>query len=193
MASCEIATAEITRDAYCTMMMRWSSGIDSSSIPFDFLISVDALHLAKEHVGKELNVFEGTIISKKWLKYVTQVRLSKRLTMDSFDDLFYYLQQFEKLVNVSRAKKRKFIEGSNATNGDRNCSKDSSNPRLQPRVGGSKYFMEQMVLAKHDELEVSTGWQNDFIFADASRMEEIEENSWLVVVFTLDVGDVWRW
>ncbi|GJW94184.1 hypothetical protein Tco_0173856 [Tanacetum coccineum] len=41
----------------------------------------------------------------EWLKYVTQVRLAKRLTVDTFDDLFYYLQQFEKLVNVSRAKK----------------------------------------------------------------------------------------
>ncbi|GJX18736.1 hypothetical protein Tco_0221413, partial [Tanacetum coccineum] len=37
----------------------------------------------------------------EWLKYVTQVRLAKRLTVDTFD----YLQQFEKLVNVSRAKK----------------------------------------------------------------------------------------
>ncbi|GJV56754.1 hypothetical protein Tco_1457759, partial [Tanacetum coccineum] len=41
----------------------------------------------------------------EWLKYVTQVRLAKRLTVDTFDDLFDYLQQFEKLVNASRAKK----------------------------------------------------------------------------------------
>ncbi|GJY55200.1 integrase, catalytic region, zinc finger, CCHC-type containing protein [Tanacetum coccineum] len=40
----------------------------------------------------------------EWLKYVTQVHLAKRLTVDTFDDLFDYLQQFEKLVNVSRAK-----------------------------------------------------------------------------------------
>ncbi|GJX87888.1 hypothetical protein Tco_0339902 [Tanacetum coccineum] len=39
------------------------------------------------------------------MKYVTQVRLAKRLTEDSYDDLFDYLQQFEKLVNTSRAKK----------------------------------------------------------------------------------------
>ncbi|GKC92362.1 hypothetical protein Tco_1157804, partial [Tanacetum coccineum] len=32
-------------------------------------------------------------------------RLAKQLTVDSFDDLFDYLQQFEKLVNASRAKK----------------------------------------------------------------------------------------
>ncbi|GJT31628.1 retrovirus-related pol polyprotein from transposon TNT 1-94 [Tanacetum coccineum] len=44
-------------------------------------------------------------LQSEWLKYVTQVRLAKRLTVDTFDDLFYYLQQLEKLVNVSRAKK----------------------------------------------------------------------------------------
>ncbi|GJR97343.1 hypothetical protein Tco_0269517 [Tanacetum coccineum] len=44
-------------------------------------------------------------LQPKWLKYVTQVCLAKQLTMDSFDDLFDYLQQFEKLVNASRAKK----------------------------------------------------------------------------------------
>nr|GEW46886.1 integrase, catalytic region, zinc finger, CCHC-type, peptidase aspartic, catalytic [Tanacetum cinerariifolium] len=39
------------------------------------------------------------------LKYVTKVHLAKCLTVDTFDDLFYYLQQFEKLFNTSRAKK----------------------------------------------------------------------------------------
>ncbi|GKD26344.1 gag-pol polyprotein [Tanacetum coccineum] len=37
--------------------------------------------------------------------YVTQVRLAKRLTEDTYDDYFDYLQQFEKLVNASRVKK----------------------------------------------------------------------------------------
>ncbi|GJR60841.1 retrovirus-related pol polyprotein from transposon TNT 1-94 [Tanacetum coccineum] len=44
-------------------------------------------------------------LQPEWLKYVTQVRLAKRLTVNTFDDLFDYLQQFKKLVNVSRAKK----------------------------------------------------------------------------------------
>ncbi|GJV21779.1 gag-pol polyprotein [Tanacetum coccineum] len=39
------------------------------------------------------------------LNYVTQVRLAKRLTKDSYDDLFDYLSQYEKLINASRAKK----------------------------------------------------------------------------------------
>ncbi|GJU33675.1 hypothetical protein Tco_1182029 [Tanacetum coccineum] len=36
---------------------------------------------------------------------LSQVRLAKRLTEDTYDDLFDYLQQFEKLVNASRAKR----------------------------------------------------------------------------------------
>ncbi|GJV24366.1 hypothetical protein Tco_1377061 [Tanacetum coccineum] len=44
-------------------------------------------------------------LQPEWLKYVTQVRLAKRLTVDSFDDLFDYLQQFEKLVNAYKANK----------------------------------------------------------------------------------------
>nr|GFB75026.1 hypothetical protein [Tanacetum cinerariifolium] len=44
-------------------------------------------------------------LQPEWLKYVTQVRLAKRLTVDTFDDLFDYLHQFEKLVNTLRAKK----------------------------------------------------------------------------------------
>ncbi|GKE80307.1 hypothetical protein Tco_1550307 [Tanacetum coccineum] len=46
-----------------------------------------------------------SLTQPEWLKYVTQVCLAKRLTMDSFDDFFDYLQQFEKLVNASRTKK----------------------------------------------------------------------------------------
>ncbi|GKA05605.1 retrovirus-related pol polyprotein from transposon TNT 1-94 [Tanacetum coccineum] len=226
-------------------------------------------------------------LQPEWLKYVTQVRLAKRLTVDTFDDLFYYLQQFEKLVNVSRAKKlekshdplalvahtgsssrntssyyvthptfvfkyedaysyddvhtnfkdppnicnlnqaiiqgdrvniqsrnsgnagrnnrrayvqEEIVEGSNAPNETGNvqrtlrtsssgntstvqcynCSGKGHYARNcpKPRVRDSKYFMEQMLLAKQDEAGVIlTDEQNDFLFADASRMEEIEELS----------------
>nr|GEZ53398.1 hypothetical protein [Tanacetum cinerariifolium] len=44
-------------------------------------------------------------LQPEWLKYVTHVHLSKILTEDSYDDFFNYIQQFEKLVNASRAKK----------------------------------------------------------------------------------------
>ncbi|GJT50681.1 retrovirus-related pol polyprotein from transposon TNT 1-94 [Tanacetum coccineum] len=251
-------------------------------------------------------------LQSEWLKYVTQVRLAKRLTVDSFDDLFDYLQQFEKLVNASRAKKlekshdplalvahtgssskntssyyvthptsvvdyddeyqqddvqtnsedplasamlllaraitqnfsnptnnrlrtssntrnqaiiqgdrvniqsrnsgntgrntrrayvqEEVVEGSNAQNETGNvqrtlrtsssgntstvqcynCSGKGHYARNcpKPRVRDSKYFMEQMLLAKQDEAGVIlTDEQNDFLFADASRMEEIEELS----------------
>ncbi|GJZ83993.1 hypothetical protein Tco_0649166 [Tanacetum coccineum] len=49
---------------------------------------------------------------------------------------------------------------------------------LKPRVQDSKYFMEQMLLAKQDEAGVIlTDEHNDFFFADASRIEENEEVS----------------
>ncbi|GJW33594.1 retrovirus-related pol polyprotein from transposon TNT 1-94 [Tanacetum coccineum] len=215
-----------------------------------------------------------------------RVRLAKLLTVDSFDDLFDYLQQFKKLVNTSRAKKLEkshdplalvahtavdvhnnfedplvsamlLLEKAitqNFSNPTNNCLRASSNTRNQaiiqgdrvniksknsgntgrnsrrayvqeevvegmdapnetgnvqrtlrtpslgntstvqcyncsgkghyarncpkPRVRDSKYFMEQMLLAKQDETGVILiDEQNDFLFADASRMEEIEEPS----------------
>ncbi|GJU89208.1 integrase, catalytic region, zinc finger, CCHC-type containing protein [Tanacetum coccineum] len=218
-------------------------------------------------------------LQPEWLKYVTQVRLAKRLTVDMFDDLFSYLQQFEKLVNVSRAKKlekshvplalvahtssssrntssyylthptyvvdyedeyqqddvhtnsedpltsamllltraitQKFstptnnrlrnssntknqaiiqgdrmnIQSRNSANAGRNNRRayvqeeivegsNAPNETRNPRVWDSKYFMEQMLLAKQDEAGVIlTDEQNDFLFTDASRMEEIKELS----------------
>nr|GFA18636.1 hypothetical protein [Tanacetum cinerariifolium] len=201
----------------------------------------------------------------EWLKYVTYVRLAKHLTLDTFDDLFDYLQQFEKLVNISREKKlekshdslalvahtgssfkntssyyvthptsmvdfddenqaiiqgdrvniqsrnsgnsgrnnrrayvqEEVVKGSNETvNVQRtlrtsssgntstvqcyNCSGKGHYARNcpKPRVRDSKYFMEQMFLAKHDKDGVIlTDEQNDFLFADASRIEEIKDLS----------------
>ncbi|GJU25785.1 integrase, catalytic region, zinc finger, CCHC-type containing protein [Tanacetum coccineum] len=225
-------------------------------------------------------------LQPEWLKYVTQVRLAKRLTVDTFDDLFDYLQQFEKLVNVSRAKKlekshdplafvahtgsssrntssyyvthptsvvdyedeyqqgdvytnsedpltsamlnqaiiqgdrvniqsrnsgnagrnnrrayvqEEIVEGSNAPNETENvqrtlrtsssgntstvqcynCSGKGHYARNcpKPRVRDSKYFMEQMLLAKQDEAGVIlTDEQNDFLFADASRWKKLKNS-----------------
>ncbi|GJV65832.1 integrase, catalytic region, zinc finger, CCHC-type containing protein [Tanacetum coccineum] len=63
--------------------------------------SVDACTTAKSMWQRVERLMRGTVQNQ----YVTQVRLAKRLTEDSYDDLFDYLQQFTKLVNASRAKK----------------------------------------------------------------------------------------
>ncbi|GJY50578.1 integrase, catalytic region, zinc finger, CCHC-type containing protein, partial [Tanacetum coccineum] len=58
-----------------------------------------------------------------------------------------------------------------------NCSEKGHYARNcpKPKVQDSKYFMEQMLLAKQDEAGVTlTDEQNDFLVADATRMEEIE-------------------
>ncbi|GKA25329.1 hypothetical protein Tco_0711438 [Tanacetum coccineum] len=82
------------------------------SIPNEIYNSVDACTSAKD-MGIA-TCFSLQLLQLEWLKYVTQVCLAKRLTVDSFDDLFDYLQQYEKLVNTSRAKngeKGKFMLG----------------------------------------------------------------------------------
>nr|GEV18778.1 hypothetical protein [Tanacetum cinerariifolium] len=81
-----------------------------NSIPNDIYNSVDACTTAKAMNGiiflkVTINTKFLNCLQPKWLKYVTQVRLVKRLTDDSYDDLFGYLQNFKKLVNISRAKK----------------------------------------------------------------------------------------
>ncbi|GJU45265.1 integrase, catalytic region, zinc finger, CCHC-type containing protein, partial [Tanacetum coccineum] len=61
-----------------------------------------------------------------------------------------------------------------------NCGDKGHYARNYPklRVRDSKYFIEQMLLAKQDEAGIIlTDEQNDFLFADASRMEEIEDLS----------------
>ncbi|GKA23797.1 hypothetical protein Tco_0709830, partial [Tanacetum coccineum] len=97
------------------------------SVPNEIYNSVDACTTAKEMCKRVERLMRGTIqnqvnrdthftnefdqfvaepgLQPKWLKYVTQIRLAKRLTLDSFDNLFDYLLQFEKLVNASRTKK----------------------------------------------------------------------------------------
>ncbi|GKD15417.1 hypothetical protein Tco_1199824 [Tanacetum coccineum] len=44
-------------------------------------------------------------LQPEWFKYVTNVRLSKNLAEHSYDTLFDYLQQYERIVNASRGKR----------------------------------------------------------------------------------------
>nr|GEU51585.1 hypothetical protein [Tanacetum cinerariifolium] len=59
-----------------------------------------------------------------------------------------------------------------------NCNEKGLYNCPKPRVQDSKYFMEQVLLEKQDEAGVVlTDEQNDFLFVDAFRMEEIEKLS----------------
>ncbi|GKA41990.1 hypothetical protein Tco_0734650 [Tanacetum coccineum] len=127
-------------------------------------------------------------LQPKWLKYVTQVRLAKRLTKDSYDDLFDYLSQYEKLVNASRAKT---LEKSHdplalvAHTGDafQNNSEDllTSAMMLLARA-----ITQRFSNPTNNRLRTSSNTRNqaiiqadknDFLVADATRMEEIKELS----------------
>ncbi|GJY11528.1 integrase, catalytic region, zinc finger, CCHC-type containing protein [Tanacetum coccineum] len=94
------------------------------SIPIDIYNSVDACTTAQAMWQRVEHLMRGTVQNKvdretrfynefdqfvaepgEALVSVYNLRLAKRLTDDTYDNLFDYLQQFEKLVNSSRAKK----------------------------------------------------------------------------------------
>ncbi|GKF06610.1 hypothetical protein Tco_0037278, partial [Tanacetum coccineum] len=164
-------------------------------------------------------------LQPEWLKYVTQVCLAKRLTVDTFDDFFDYLQQFEKLVNVLRAKKLEKSHdllalvahtGSSSRNTSsyyvthltsvvdyddeyqqedihtnsedplasailllaRAITQKFSNPTNNRLRTSSNTKNQTIIQGDRDEVGVIlTDEQNDFLFADASRIEEIKELS----------------
>nr|GEV20290.1 hypothetical protein [Tanacetum cinerariifolium] len=99
-----------SNDTYTTAKAMWQR----VEQPGEELISVyNRFAQLKNDLERNHIIFPKVTINTKflnclqpeWLKYVTQVRLAKRLTEDSYDDLLDYLQQFEKLVNASREKK----------------------------------------------------------------------------------------
>ncbi|GJX43453.1 retrovirus-related pol polyprotein from transposon TNT 1-94, partial [Tanacetum coccineum] len=82
------------------------------------------------------------------------------------------------LRTSSNTRNQAIVQGTTANVQCYNCSEKGHYARNcpKPRVWDSKYFMEQMLLAKQDEAGVILiNKQNDFLFVDASRMEEIEE------------------
>ncbi|GJU61443.1 hypothetical protein Tco_1243278 [Tanacetum coccineum] len=205
------------------------------SIPNDIYNYVDAYTSAKDMWKQVERPMRGTIQNKvdrgtcftnefdqfglatqgkhclqpKWLKYVTQVRLAKHLTVDTFDDLFYcfiqntssyyvthptsvvdYDDEYQQddvhtnsedplasamLVNIQsrnsgnagRNNRRAYVqeeivEGSNAPNETGNVQRT-----LRTSSSGNGYTDEAGVIL--------TDEQNDFLFADATRMEEIDQ------------------
>nr|GFA26309.1 hypothetical protein [Tanacetum cinerariifolium] len=78
----------------------------------------------------------------------------------------FYNPTNNRLRTLSNTKNQAIIQGHYARN------------YPKPRVRDSRYFMEQMLLAKQDEAGVIlTDEQNDFLFADALRLEEIKDLS----------------
>nr|GEW41960.1 retrovirus-related Pol polyprotein from transposon TNT 1-94 [Tanacetum cinerariifolium] len=92
-------------------------------------------------------------------------------------------QRFSNLTNnrlrtSSNTKNQAIVQGTAANVQCYNCSEKGHYARNCPklRVQDSKYFIEQMFLAKQDEAGVTlTDEHNDFLFANASQIEEIEE------------------
>nr|GFB01824.1 hypothetical protein [Tanacetum cinerariifolium] len=86
-----------------------------------------------------------------------------------------------RLRTSSNTRNQAVIQGDHVNIQSRNSGNARRNNRRayvqeKPRVRDSKYFIEQMLLAKQDEAGVIlTDEQNDFLFADASRMKEIKD------------------
>ncbi|GJV92211.1 hypothetical protein Tco_1540024 [Tanacetum coccineum] len=157
-------------------------------------------------------------LQPKWLKYATQVRLAKRLTEDTYDDLFDYLQQFKKPVNASKAKKLEkshdplalvahtgsssrttspyyVTHPSLVVDYDENCQGDAVQNNYEDPLTSAMILLARAITQRFfnptnnrlrtssntinqaiDEAKVIlTDKHNDFLFADASRMEELEE------------------
>ncbi|GKB54671.1 hypothetical protein Tco_0905424, partial [Tanacetum coccineum] len=78
------------------------------------------------------------------------------------------------LRNSSNTMNQAIVQGESADNGNGQYARDC--PKL--RVRDSKYFLEQMLLAKKDEaIIILTNEQNDFLLTDAFEIEELEDFS----------------
>nr|GFA91731.1 hypothetical protein [Tanacetum cinerariifolium] len=123
-------------------------------------------------------------LQPEWLKYVTQVHLAKRLTEDSYDDLFYY---FNNLRNwLMHLEQRIWKNHMILLHWWHVWVPLPGLPRLTMShillqwfirmriIKGMQY--KTLLMTTYDKVRVIiTDEQNDFLFADASRMEELEE------------------
>ncbi|GKE03799.1 hypothetical protein Tco_1395817 [Tanacetum coccineum] len=77
-------------------------------------------------VDKFTSEAKESLSSLEWNKYVTNVHLSKNLVEDSYDALFDHLQQYEGIVNASRAKRAVKIHDALALDANTYASSSSS-------------------------------------------------------------------
>ncbi|GJX50826.1 retrovirus-related pol polyprotein from transposon TNT 1-94 [Tanacetum coccineum] len=139
------------------------------SIPNEIYNSMDSCKTAKQMWDHVERLMRGTIqnqvdrrnngfpisfdqfvaATRRVTSFIYNLRLAKKLTVDSFDDLFDYLLQFEKLVNASRAKKYEKSHDpltlvahtaitQNFSNPTNNRLRASSNTRNQAVVQGDR-------------------------------------------------------
>ncbi|GJY65993.1 hypothetical protein Tco_0468231 [Tanacetum coccineum] len=77
-------------------------------------------------VDKFTSEARESLSSLEWNKYVTNVHLSKNLVEDSYDALFDHLQQYEGIVNASKAKRAVKIHDALALDANTYASSSSS-------------------------------------------------------------------
>ncbi|GJX47778.1 putative reverse transcriptase domain-containing protein [Tanacetum coccineum] len=121
-------------------------------------------------------------LQPEWLKYVTQVRLAKQLTMDSFDDFFDYIQAIRELVNAFKSKEQDDVHNNsedplvsamlllakaitqNFSNPPNNRLRASSNTRNQAIIQGrQRTLFENSILRQYFKLfMLHTAWKRHY-------------------------------
>nr|GEY73483.1 hypothetical protein [Tanacetum cinerariifolium] len=156
------------------------------STPNDIYNFVDAYKTAKAMWQRVERLMRGTVQNKvdretrfnnEFDQFVVEPGKALVSVYNHFAQLMNDLERNNDAGNIQR-NLRTTSSGTVASAQCYNCSEKCHYARNCPktRVRDSKYFMEQMLLAKQDEAGVIiTDEQNDFLFADAFRMEEIEE------------------
>ncbi|GKA87234.1 retrovirus-related pol polyprotein from transposon TNT 1-94 [Tanacetum coccineum] len=200
-----------------------------------YAAEIEAMNLILISIPNDIYNFMDACKTAQAMWQRVEFRLAKILTEDTYDDLFDYLQQFEKLVNASRAKKLEKSHDPLALVAHTGSSSRTTSPyyvthpssvvdydddyqgdAIQSRNSGNddrntrrSYVQEEVIEGTNVQNDAgniqrtlrttSSGTaanvqcyncsekghyarncpkpRNDFLFSDATRMEEIEELS----------------
>ncbi|GJS34433.1 hypothetical protein Tco_0532815 [Tanacetum coccineum] len=164
------------------------------SIPNDIYNSVDSSQTAKEMWLWVKRLMQGTRLSKVDREacsnnefdqftvepgeslYVTNVRLARNVRDVPYDELFDYLQQYEKLIIAFRAKRLKKTHDPLALVAH---TRDTFQNDPEDTLTSAMMLLAHAITQpKKDEVGVIlSNKQNDFLIVDAAQMEEIKELS----------------